>query len=68
MVDGVQVAETLQCAHCNMHWERQPGSGTQRGFCLKCNAVLCGKPACMATCRPFEQWLEEVERAARHTG
>ena len=62
MVDGVQVAETLQCVHCGMHWDRIPGSGIQRGFCLKCHGVLCGKPQCMSECKPFEQWLEEVER------
>lgn len=64
-IDGVQVAETLQCCHCGMHWQRKPGSGTLRGYCMKCNAVLCGKAECMSECRPFEKWLEEVERADR---
>ena len=63
VVDGQQVAETLQCCHCSAHWVRQPGSGTLRGYCSRCNAVVCGKQACMETCVPFEQWLESVERS-----
>lgn len=63
VVDGQQVAETLQCCHCGQHWERRPGSGTLRGYCMKCNSVLCGQPACMKNCKPFEKWLEEVEKA-----
>jgi len=68
LLDGQQVAETLQCCHCGMHWMRKPGWGTIRGYCLKCNAVLCGKQECMETCRPFEKWLEEVEAAGRQSG
>jgi hypothetical protein len=30
---------------------------------MKCNSVLCGQPACMKNCKPFEKWLEEVEKA-----
>ena len=65
LIDGMQVAETLQCRHCGMHWERKPGSGTLRGYCMKCDAVLCGKPVCMSECKPFEKWLEEVEAKSR---
>jgi hypothetical protein len=65
IVDGQQTAETLQCCHCGMHWARRPGSGTSRGFCLKCYSVICGQPACMNECKPFEQWLEEVEAVGK---
>ena len=65
MIDGQQTAETLRCCHCGMHWERQPGSGTVRGYCMKCNAVICGNPSCMRECKPFEKWCEEVEAAER---
>ena len=68
LVDGTQTADTLQCCHCGAHWERVPGSGRVRGYCMKCNAVICGKPECMANCRPFEKWLEDVERAERGRG
>lgn len=59
MVDGQQVGETLQCVHCGMHWDRVPGSGRQRGFCLKCNGVLCGKRECLIECKPIEKRLDE---------
>jgi hypothetical protein len=68
LVDGMQIGETLQCCHCGGHWDRVPGSGTLRGFCLKCNGVLCGKEACMTECKPFEKWLEEVERGGDRSG
>lgn len=65
MVDGQQVADTLQCVHCGMHWDRKPGSGTVRGWCWNCNGVLCGKEKCVTECKPLEKWLEEVESEER---
>lgn len=63
IVDGHEVADTMQCCHCGNHFVRVPGSGRIRGFCRNCMAVTCGDPACHA-CKPFEKWLKEVERAA----
>lgn len=54
MTEGV----TLQCAHCGMHWQAQPGSGRQRGWCFKCAAPSCGKRVCESECVPQEKWLE----------
>jgi hypothetical protein len=48
-------ADTMQCAHCMKHWVVVPGSGRKRGWCLKCNAPLCGAEKCMTTCVPFEK-------------
>jgi hypothetical protein len=62
IIDGVQVAETMQCMHCGNHWTRVPGSCRVRGFCRNCMGVLCGAEPCVAECRPFEEWLESVER------
>ena len=58
--------DTLQCAHCGCHWEVVVGSGRLRGFCTKCadgkgSGYLCGAPACMLTCVPFEARLENIE-------
>jgi hypothetical protein len=64
-VDGFEVATTLQCCHCGNHFVSIRGSGIQRGFCLKCQAVTCGSPECHI-CVPFEKWLEGVERAAKN--
>ena len=40
--------ETRMCVHCQYTWIYQPGSGHRRGWCLKCNGLLCGRPACAA--------------------
>ena len=60
IVDGQQVSSTLMCPHCGAHFEYRPGSGTRRGFCLKCYGVTCGHPKCN-TCIPLEARLDHVE-------
>ena len=59
--DGSPVVEipTITCCHCGRVWQWIPGSGRNRGFCLKCNAFFCG-PQCQA-CVPQEQQLENLE-------
>lgn len=64
LVDGQQVADTVQCAHCGQHFILQPGSGRRRGFCLKCEGLTCGSASC-APCVPIERRLELRERAGR---
>jgi hypothetical protein len=63
--DGVEIASTLQCCHCNAHFISRRGSGQQRGFCMRCGRVTCGRRKC-DSCKPFERWLEEVERKATY--
>lgn len=46
--------DTLQCVHCDKHWIVEPGSGRQRGWCVKCNGPVCGAERCMRECRPAE--------------
>lgn len=58
---GKQIAETLQCKHCNMHWQVIKGSGKRRGFCIRCMGPTCGKPSC-DTCIPFEKKLDLYEK------
>lgn len=53
---------TKRCVHCGGHFIIHPGSGRQRGYCSRCNGILCGASGCMSRCQPFEQWLEQVER------
>lgn len=60
LVDGVQVADTLQCVHCGGHWIPQRGSGMIRGFCRNCMGPVCG-PGC-ARCVPAERQLELIEQ------
>lgn len=52
IVDGKEVATTLQCPHCSEHFISRKGSGHRRAFCMKCMAVTCGKLEC-DPCRPF---------------
>lgn len=56
--DGRQVADLLQCVHCQFVWRVRPGSGRRRGFCTRCQGVTCGKPACME-CVPFKSLTGE---------
>jgi hypothetical protein len=68
LVDGRQVASTLQCVHCNKHWVMRPGSGITRGWCLRCSGPLCGAKHCVETCVPFEALLDHAEgRRSRWT-
>lgn len=59
IVDGKEVACTLQCPHCGAHFVSRKGSGHRRTFCLKCQAVTCGKVDC-DPCKPF---VEELGRS-----
>lgn len=42
IVDGKEVATTLQCPHCGGHFVSRKGSGKRRDYCLKCDAICCG--------------------------
>lgn len=60
IADGVQIASTQQCAHCGGHFQMVKGSGTRRGFCIKCMKITCGNPGC-DFCIPAEARLEILE-------
>lgn len=60
MVNGKEVATTLQCPHCMAHFVSRKGSGHRRTFCMKCMAVTCGNPAC-DPCTPFVKELEQLQ-------
>jgi hypothetical protein len=63
-------ADTFTCPHCNtvvfLHEaNRKVDPDDPRlgyGFCLKCMKNICAKCADLGTCRPFERWLEKVEK------
>jgi hypothetical protein len=50
--EGRQVADLLQCGHCQYTWRLQRGSGRVRGFCYRCVRVTCGKPECSVCTEP----------------
>ncbi len=57
--------DTLMCVHCQFTWQFRPGSGVERGYCYRCNGVLCGKHSCMISCNPFEAVIEMKEAEYR---
>ncbi len=64
--DGPDIEyNTLQCCHCNGHFEVIPG-GIEgiSNFCPNCYAPHCGQPPCW-TCVPFEAKLEAMEGSRR---
>lgn len=61
IVDGQEVAHTLQCPHCGRHFVSMRGSGHRRTFCFLCNAVTCGLPTCDPHV-PFEKRMEITEK------
>ena len=36
-------------------WERPRKKRKQRGFCLHCRGLLCGRKQCMKSCAPFSE-------------
>jgi hypothetical protein len=61
IIDGVQVADTLQCCHGGEHWIVRKGSGIKRGWCMNCNKPTCGLPKC-DPCVPFDKKLTLFEK------
>jgi hypothetical protein len=57
---AIQEFDTHQCCHCSAHFRIVPGSGTRRGFCMRCGALTCGNPGCDA-CAPIEARLDFME-------
>jgi hypothetical protein len=53
--------DVLMCVHCQEMWVVSPGSGRQRGYCLKCNGPICG-PKCAECQGPLEKRIEMYER------
>ena len=63
LVTGKKIeGETRMCAHCQYKWQYRAGSGTRRGFCTKCNGLLCGRPLCMQYCIPYIDKIEGIEK------
>lgn len=52
--------ETHQCVHCGGHFVMVRGSGKLRGYCSRCDGLVCG-PGC-ADCVPVEVLLENIEK------
>ena len=63
VVDGKEVASTLQCVHCNCHFTHRRNRGDW--VCLKCSGVVCGKRVCVVECIPFEKRLDDYECGKR---
>jgi hypothetical protein len=55
---------TCMCVHCGRHWRYIPGSGKERGFCMHCMGITCGRRQC-DPCVPMEKMIEDLEAAFR---
>lgn len=62
LVDGKHIADTIQCKHCGGHFVHQRGKAATRGWCFKCNGMLCGQKRCMKSCIPTEVELSTMEK------
>lgn len=62
-IDGKNVADTIQCVHCNKHFTHRKSRGDY--VCLNCMGPVCGQWACVHECTPFEQKLDQYERGER---
>jgi hypothetical protein len=60
LMDGKEVAHTLQCCHGGEHFVSIKGSGKRRGYCLNCQKVTCGAEAC-DPCVPWESRMSIEE-------
>lgn len=63
-VNGMEVATTLQCPHCGSHFVSRKGSGHRRTWCMKCEAVTCGRVEC-DPCSNFIDTLKRIQDNAR---
>lgn len=66
IINGQEVANTLQCVHGGEHFISRRGSGVTRGFCMRCQGPTCGSPD-HDVCIPFEKRLDEYEAGLRRT-
>lgn len=64
IVEGMVVADTVQCVHCNGHFVPVKGSGIQRGWCMNCGGATCGAEPCM-DCVDFRKKLDLFEKGKR---
>lgn len=61
VVDGVEMAATLQCCHCGGHFISIRGSKKVRGYCMSCCSITCGKKEC-DPCVPFQKKIDLFEK------
>lgn len=61
LMDGVETASTLRCVHGGEHFISIKGSGTKRGWCMKCDGVFCGPQH--AACCHWEKKIEDFEQS-----
>lgn len=61
IIGTTEVADTIQCCHCNAHFIMERGSGKRRGWCMNCVAMHCGAQKC-CECLPFEKRLDLYEQ------
>jgi len=59
VVDGREVASTLQCRHCGAHFIYRK---TDRYVCVNCGGDICGQRQCVEHCMAIEKKLDLYEK------
>jgi len=56
--------DTVTCIHCNTVVFIDPLKPVEdfTGWCMRCMKFICLECAAKGDCRPFEKWLDKVER------
>ena len=66
LIDGQEAGHTIRCVHCSRQFLSVRGSGKQRGYCMRCKGIECGRKECFE-CIPFEAKLEYYEKQHKLT-
>ena len=55
---------TFTCAHCQKVTALDPLRQRPRGYCRKCDRILCDAPACNGRCRPMKAVVDRAQELA----
>lgn len=61
---GLFESATITCSHCQRVVVLNPQRTRERGYCAKCDHYICDAPACHVDCRPFNAFLDTLQRDA----
>lgn len=62
-------SDAFVCCHCQTVVVKNPGRTRPRGYCAKCDHVICDNPICNRECRPIAQIFDRLQdHAERFVG
>lgn len=63
---GLFESPTIRCCHCGTMVVINPLRTRARHHCQRCDHYVCDQYACITTCTPFEQQVDDALEAAVH--